>query len=258
MAKYIDNYNDLKELGIDCDQTNDSLTEIFNRAASHLQSLLPNIDSQMLLILYGYYKQGSEGICNVPKPSWFDMRAKSKWEAWNKLGNMPQVEARRLYVESIKKLDPGFDDSEDKHLPKEQWVKVSSMLDDTFIADCDKTMVDHIKEGNIEEVKKYLNSSNIIATINESDADGLAPIHWAADSGFLEIVKILINSGAEVNLQDADGQTALHYASSCGHVECVKYLLEQGGQTDSIDNEGCTPLSVASDDSVKELLSNGL
>ncbi|XP_018566618.1 acyl-CoA-binding domain-containing protein 6-like [Anoplophora glabripennis] len=254
MAKFVDNYSDLKELGIDCEECDDSLTEAFGRAADHLKILLPNVDNQTLLTLYGYYKQGSEGVCSIPKPSWYDMRAKSKWEAWRKLGDMSQVEAKKLYIETIKKLDSSFDDTVSPSTPKEQWVKVSSMPDERNIAESDKTLVDYIKEGNVTEVKGCLKSPDVSALVNETDEEGLAPIHWAADSGFVKVLEVLIGAGADVNLKDSDGQTALHYASSCGQAECVKCLLRHGAQVDVTDNEGCTAASVASDESIKELL----
>ena len=36
-------------------------------------------------------------------------------------------------------------------------------------------------------------------------------LHWACDRGHLEVVKFLLQSGADVNLQDKESQTALHY-----------------------------------------------
>lgn len=255
MANFVDNYSDLKELGIDCEECNDSLTEIFNKAADRLKILLPKIDNQTLLILYGYYKQGSEGSCSVPKPSWYDLKAKSKWEAWQKLGDMPQDVAKKLYIKTIKELDSNFEDVIYQSKLQEQWVKVSSMPDEEIIAESDKTLVDYIKGGNVTDVKTYLNTAGI-SSINHIDKEGLAPIHWAADSGFSDVLEVLINAGADVNLQDSDGQTALHYASSCGQIECIKSLLRHGVKIDITDNEGCTASLVASDDSVKELLNN--
>jgi ankyrin repeat protein len=46
--------------------------------------------------------------------------------------------------------------------------------------------------------------------VNTSDADGRTALHWAASSGALDIVRLLIDKGAEVNKQDASGWTALH------------------------------------------------
>ncbi|XP_044269820.1 acyl-CoA-binding domain-containing protein 6-like [Tribolium madens] len=249
MATSLDSFNDLKELGIDCED-NDSLTDTFNKAANHLQNLLPNVDNHTLLSLYGYYKQGLQGSCNTPKPSWYDMKAKSKWEAWNKLGDMPQNEAKQIYIQTIKNLDPSFNVTE-----KESWVSVSVPQNpETFKETKEKTLVDFVKEGNYLQVAKLLPISKDL--INKLDEEGLGLIHWAADRGSVDILEVLFKCGADVNLQDSDGQTALHYASSCGHLECIKVLLTCNARQDIVDAEGLSPEDVASDDAVKELLVN--
>ncbi|EFA12151.1 acyl-CoA-binding domain-containing protein 6 [Tribolium castaneum] len=252
MATSLDSFNDLKELGIDCEDS-DSLTDAFNKAANHLPNLLPNVDNHTLLSLYGYYKQGSQGPCNTPKPSWFDMKAKSKWEAWSKLGDMPQNKAKQIYIETIKTLDPTFNVPE-----KESWVSVSVPQNlEGFKEAKEKTVADFVKEENYLEVAKLLESPSIAKDlINKLDEEGLGLIHWAADRGSVDILELLFKCGANVDLQDSDGQTALHYASSCGHLECIKILLTCNARRDIVDGEGLSPEDVACDDAVKELLVN--
>lgn len=251
MAISLDSFNDLKELGIDCED-NDSLTDSFNKAANHLQNLLPNLDNQILLTLYGYYKQGSQGPCNTPKPSWYDMKAKSKWEAWNKLGDMPQNKAKEIYIETIKKLDPDFNVS-----ANESWVSVSVLQNKENVKQTgDKTIFDFVKERDSSQVATLLQSPNGQDLLNKVDEEGLGLIHWAADRGSLDILELLIKSNIDVNLQDSDGQTALHYASSCGHLDCVKLLLVNNARRDIVDSEGSSPEDLACDDAVKELLVN--
>jgi len=36
-------------------------------------------------------QQATEGVCRRPKPGFFEFRAKEKWAAWNKLGNLTKV-----------------------------------------------------------------------------------------------------------------------------------------------------------------------
>lgn len=36
-------------------------------------------------------------------------------------------------------------------------------------------------------------------------------LHWACDRGHLDVVKFLVNRGADINIQDPDLQTPLHY-----------------------------------------------
>lgn len=47
----------------------------------------------------------------------------------------------------------------------------------------------------------------------------------AVSHGKKDIVKILLDVGAEINLQDKDGSTALMCAAEHGHLEIAKTLL---------------------------------
>ncbi len=53
-----------------------------------------------------YYKQATAGKCNIPQPSIFQIEARAKWGAWNKLGNMDSQEARTAYLSLLSSLAP--------------------------------------------------------------------------------------------------------------------------------------------------------
>ena len=60
--------------------------------------------------------------------------------------------------------------------------------------------------------------------------------------GHIEIVKMLVQKDSDLlNIQDEDGQTALHYGASCSHVDIVKYLLEAGADPSICDSDGQPP-----------------
>ncbi|MFH2138196.1 MAG: ankyrin repeat domain-containing protein [Candidatus Omnitrophota bacterium] len=54
-----------------------------------------------------------------------------------------------------------------------------------------------------------------------------SPLMFAADSGYLEIVKLLVDKGADVNLKDSSGKTALDRARKSGENEVAEFLLLQ-------------------------------
>ena len=60
-----------------------------------------------------------------------------------------------------------------------------------------------------------------------------------------EVVKFLLDSGADVNAQSKDGGTALIYAAREGRISVVQLLLDSGANPAFSDNEGRTALSVS-------------
>jgi ankyrin repeat protein len=44
----------------------------------------------------------------------------------------------------------------------------------------------------------------------------------------LDVVKLLLERGADPNVKDDDGKTPLHYAAWKGHHKVVELLLEHG------------------------------
>lgn len=57
-----------------------------------------------MLRFYAYFKQATEGPNTAPKPAFWEVVKKAKWDAWTKLGNMPKEEAMTNYVEELKKV----------------------------------------------------------------------------------------------------------------------------------------------------------
>ena len=47
----------------------------------------------------------------------------------------------------------------------------------------------------------------------------------AASTGHLEVVKVLLDNGADISVTNADGRTPLESAASNGHFEVVKLLV---------------------------------
>ena len=87
----------------------------------------------------------------------------------------------------------------------------------------------------------YFNyGSPIIATI-----EGRTPIHCAAKSGYLDIVKFLATFTNNPNFPSNEGVTPIHTAAGSGHLETVEFLV---GLTDTplaANNNGDTPIHAA-------------
>jgi len=242
-----DDYSDLTELGIDVNEE-DGLTLKFHKCVKHIQSIAGTIENDTLLKLYGFYKQSLEGPCNIPKPNWYDLKGKAKWEAWKALGNLDPSEAKNNYIELVLTVSPefSFDEAGNK---AESWVRVSSLAQEP--SPLEKNICDYIRSGDVKKVTDYLKANDKKDILDES---GMGLVHYTCDIGNANILEILLREGSNINLQDSEGQTALHYAASCAHLDCVKLLLDKGAKCDIQDYEGCTPIDVACDDTVRALL----
>ncbi len=61
----------------------------------------------------------------------------------------------------------------------------------------------------------------------------------------LAAVKLLIQLGADVNRTNGSGQSALHSAALAGDNEIVRFLVDQGAEVDLADKSGQTPWTMA-------------
>jgi len=72
--------------------------------------------------------------------------------------------------------------------------------------------------------------------------------------GYLDIVKILIEAGADVNTKNFFGYTPLLWASIYNHKEVVNLLIEAGADINAKNNYGYTALIYASGNNNKDII----
>ena len=112
--------------------------------------------------------------------------------------------------------------------------------DDSLNKILDRAIWDNDKAA-VESVLKQGADVNHVNT-----TDGYAPIHWAVERGFSDIVAVLISSGANVDMMTngaiGKDRTALHIAAETGNPEIVRILLENGANVNSRTEYQETPL----------------
>ena len=95
--------------------------------------------------------------------------------------------------------------------------------------------------GDESRVCAMLNRHSHLAT--RVDGRGDYPIHHAARNGDTEIVRLLINHGANVNAANDRGHTVLYCAGGHGHLDTVQLLLDNGADVNAtFTNDGMTLL----------------
>lgn len=107
----------------------------------------------------------------------------------------------------------------------------------------------HRKE--MSAVLTFLENKTNLASTDENDR---TPLQVAAGVGALEIVKLLVDRGANTEAPGKDGRTPLMLALSDCHFEVAEYLLSKGVKVNVASSTNYTPLMQAAAKGATELI----
>ncbi|KAL7802906.1 ankyrin repeat-containing domain protein [Trichoderma afarasin] len=146
-----------------------------------------------------------------------------------------------------------------------QWENVQKRWD-TLVQDeklrfplLDGTVLERAAVKGLRDVVKQLLEKG--ADVNAVDQNGYSPLISASESGHFEVAKLLIEHGATINVRDSKGATPLFKAAASGFVELVQLLIDKGADIEARGNSNKTPLLAAAStgyaDVVRLLLNHG-
>jgi ankyrin repeat protein len=121
-----------------------------------------------------------------------------------------------------------------------------------------RAIVTAADRGDLEEVRRLVQQDRQLL---DAEWDLYTPLKAAAWKGRVEVVRYLLDEGADINLRPDGSDSTLGRACHHGHVEVVAMLLARGAETGPSPGDGWTPLMAASSqghtDSVQLLLAHG-
>ena len=82
------------------------LRETFESATERAKKL-PNQPNDVLLELYGLFKQATAGDVSGEKPGMFDFKGVAKYDAWEGHRGMTSEKAMQAYIELVTRLAAG-------------------------------------------------------------------------------------------------------------------------------------------------------
>ncbi|MGI9625895.1 MAG: ankyrin repeat domain-containing protein, partial [Longimicrobiales bacterium] len=104
-------------------------------------------------------------------------------------------------------------------------------------------VADAAQRGDAPEVKRLVDAG---ADVDGAQGDGMTGLHWAASNGDVEVLRILLESGADLEAGTRlGGHTPLHIASRVGHGDIVGQLVEAGADVGARTTTGATALHFA-------------
>lgn len=104
-----------------------------------------------------------------------------------------------------------------------------------------ETLIQACQIGDFDSAKRAI---DIGAHVNASDGD-YTPIHWAVQEGYVKIIGLLLDNGADINSHDEFGFTPLQKAVGENNPKLVRYLIRKGADIDDWCNGQGTALHTA-------------
>ena len=108
------------------------------------------------------------------------------------------------------------------------WFVVISPL--LLAADTGEDLIEAAKKGEAEKVRALLDAG---ADVNAKDEHGATALMYALGGEgklYPAIAKVLLDAGADVNAKAGNGVTAVMLAAFSGDAELIKLLLDAGAE----------------------------
>ena len=118
---------------------------------------------------------------------------------------------------------------------------------DNAFTDRIEAIIDAACDGDEAAMQTLLKQDSTLANAKDNNIQ-TTPLTNASHRGYLNIVKLLVLTGADVNAKEGNygKSTALHWAATDGHSDVVEYLVSKGAELDVRDNwHNLTPVGWA-------------
>ncbi|EGG22308.1 ankyrin repeat-containing protein [Cavenderia fasciculata] len=245
-----------------CNTKQPSLFDFVGRSKWNSWNDLGNMDKEDAKIEYMTFLE-------TLVPHWLDQVTKETEDEMNASASSTKTEKKEVKEKNHDDIFESDSDDEEAKEPAQGKGTMGpvmsrfSMVDEKILEESKNQKKDlcyYVSSDELDIVRKMLTTATAVEEeslkimVNERDEQGRTPLIWGCDRGNLEMVQLLIESGANINDSDLDGLTSLHYACMCSHYNVIKLLLENGARKDLTDNEQQTPLQMV-DHLEKEILS---
>lgn len=129
-----------------------------------------------------------------------------------------------------------------RHRPKERSKPKIYFSDNVMLLEA-------ASRNDIAEVRRLLVKGVSPDSTNE---DGLTALHQCCIDDNEEMMKLLLEFGANVNAEDSEKWTPLHAAATCGHLHLVRYLIASGANLLAVNADGNMAYDICEDEAALE------
>lgn len=114
----------------------------------------------------------------------------------------------------------------------------------THILEIPNSVINAINHGYKTDLTTFLDSNPSAFRARAIKENYNTLLMYAARTGSISMMSLIIQSGTDVNKTNSDGWSALTFAARHGHVHAVKFLVENGADINLRSTEGKTLLDL--------------
>lgn len=107
------------------------------------------------------------------------------------------------------------------------------------IPEIDQRLLNAAKQGQLELIKSLVDTG---ANLDAKDTNGRTGLMLAAEMGRTKVLRYLLSKGVDVDMRDKGGMTAVACAALNGRTSCVRALINAGCDVNNRCSSGVTPL----------------
>ena len=111
-------------------------------------------------------------------------------------------------------------------VPAMQGCGMSSEVKNDPVFEPDYDVYQAAAAGDLESVKYFVQQYSWDPII--ADYNGVLPLCYAAKSGNMDVITVLVEAGADINMPDLKGKKPLTYAKEAGKEEAAQFLQQNG------------------------------
>ncbi|XP_049938312.1 ankyrin-1-like [Schistocerca serialis cubense] len=213
----------------------------------------PNVIPQLLVAADKYDISGLKGVCEEQLATQLSVETAASTAVLAVRHSCPSLIAAALaFIKANHEVlaTQGWSDAV-LHRPEDA-VEVSRLLGEMArfrnlsAEEKAKRLIRAAQEGTVEELQELLSAGADVG-VRDKNVLRQTALHYAAAKGHVEVVKCLLEGGAEVDSRDTWQETPLHKAAYNGHTGVVQLLVASSADPNASNCCGCMPLHFAAD-----------
>jgi len=124
----------------------------------------------------------------------------------------------------------------------EKAIPLAQSFVDGYLA-AETPLTQAVLDNDVEQVKELIDEGADVNELNDDYESPLLVTSYTDDDHLnLEMLKLLLDNGANPSIGDADDWTILHAAASMGDKQAIDLLLKYGADINQQDSSGETPI----------------